>query len=37
LLAVTEVPQERFPIKRVYEIAAEGEDVMGRWVRLWNA
>ena len=43
LLEATEVPQERLPTKRVYEIAAEGEAVLGggwrmrRWIRIVSA
>jgi DNA-binding PadR family transcriptional regulator len=32
LLAATEVPQQRFPTKRVYAITADGEDVLRRWL-----
>ena len=32
LLEATEVPQERFPTKRVYEITAEGEEVLRGWL-----
>jgi DNA-binding PadR family transcriptional regulator len=32
LLSATEVPQERFPIKRVYEITDEGEGVLRSWL-----
>ena len=32
LLEATEVAQERFPTKRVYEITAEGEAVLGEWL-----
>ncbi|MFZ0090216.1 MAG: helix-turn-helix transcriptional regulator, partial [Solirubrobacteraceae bacterium] len=32
LLEATEVPQERLPTKRVYEITAEGEAVLGEWL-----
>lgn len=32
LLAATEVPQERFPTKRVYAITAAGEDVLREWL-----
>ncbi len=32
LLEATEVPQERFPTKRVYEITAEGEEVLRAWL-----
>ncbi len=32
LLVAMEVRQERLPTKRVYEITAEGEEVLGRWV-----
>jgi DNA-binding PadR family transcriptional regulator len=32
LLDVTEVEQERFPTKRVYEITPEGVDVLGAWL-----
>src|SRR5579863_10097558 len=32
LLHATEVPQERFPTKRVYAITDEGEAVLRRWL-----
>jgi DNA-binding PadR family transcriptional regulator len=32
LLEATEVPQERLPTKRVYEITADGEDVLREWL-----
>ncbi|MFZ0666584.1 MAG: PadR family transcriptional regulator [Acidimicrobiales bacterium] len=32
LLSSTEVPQDRLPTKRVYEITAEGESVLGKWL-----
>jgi hypothetical protein len=32
LLEATEVQQERFPTKRVYEITAEGEGALQRWL-----
>jgi DNA-binding PadR family transcriptional regulator len=32
LLEATEVPQERLPTKRVYEITAAGEDVLRGWL-----
>lgn len=32
LLAATEVPQERLPTKRVYEITGAGEGVLGGWL-----
>ncbi len=32
LLEATEVPQERLPTKRVYEITAEGDAVLGQWL-----
>jgi DNA-binding PadR family transcriptional regulator len=32
LLEATEVPQERFPTKRVYEITAEGKGVLQGWL-----
>lgn len=32
LLDVTEVPQERFPTKRVYEITAQGDAALADWL-----
>jgi uncharacterized protein YbjT (DUF2867 family) len=32
LLEATEVPQDRFPTKRMYEITGEGEEVLRRWL-----
>ena len=32
LLEATEVPQERLPTKRVYEITVDGEAVLGEWL-----
>ena len=32
LLEATEVPQDRLPTKRVYEITTEGEAVLGQWL-----
>jgi DNA-binding PadR family transcriptional regulator len=32
LLSVTEVPQERWPTKRVYEVTEAGEAELGRWL-----
>jgi DNA-binding PadR family transcriptional regulator len=32
LLEATEVPQDRFPTKRVYDITGEGEGVLNRWL-----
>ncbi|MGN6169699.1 MAG: PadR family transcriptional regulator [Solirubrobacteraceae bacterium] len=32
LLDATEVPQDRFPTKRVYEITTDGEAVLRRWL-----
>jgi DNA-binding PadR family transcriptional regulator len=32
LLKATEVPQQRFPTKRVYEVTAEGEDALRGWL-----
>jgi DNA-binding PadR family transcriptional regulator len=33
LLAVSEVPQERFPTKRVYEITTDGIEVLDGWLQ----
>ncbi|MDQ6774841.1 MAG: PadR family transcriptional regulator [Actinomycetota bacterium] len=32
LLSVTEVPQRRFPTKRVYEVTEEGDAALRRWL-----
>ncbi len=32
LLEATEVPQQRFPTKRVYAITADGEDMLREWL-----